>query len=80
MRIRSDLQGVVYVPVGGDVVCLAAGDEVPDGAVVGEHLTSEQKEPVEAPKQSEQKEPTEAPEQETKGAGNSRGRRSATRS
>ena len=34
MKIRSDLVGVVHV----DGVVLAAGDTIPDGAVVGEHL------------------------------------------
>lgn len=34
MKIRADLEGVVHV---GNVV-LAAGDTIPDGVVVGEHL------------------------------------------
>ncbi len=34
MKIRTDLEGVVHV--GGLV--LAAGDTIPDGAVVGDHL------------------------------------------
>lgn len=38
MRIRSDLDGVVYAHLGDGVVRLAAGDPVPDGAVVGDHL------------------------------------------
>lgn len=35
MKIRSDLDGVVHV---GDLV-LAAGDTIPDGVIVGDHLT-----------------------------------------
>lgn len=34
MKIRTDLEGVVHV---GDLV-LAAGDTIPDGASVGDHL------------------------------------------
>lgn len=41
MKIRSDLKGVVYVQSEGGVACLAAGDTVPDGVDVGEHLTAE---------------------------------------
>lgn len=40
MKIRDDLEGVVYVhTAGGGVACLKAGDTVPDGAEVGDHLT-----------------------------------------
>ncbi|CQD15734.1 hypothetical protein BN970_03309 [Mycolicibacterium conceptionense] len=40
MKIRSDLEGVVYVhTAGGGVACLKAGDTVPDGVEVGDHLT-----------------------------------------
>lgn len=35
MKIRADLEGVVHV---GDVV-LAAGDTIPAGVTVGDHLT-----------------------------------------
>ncbi|MEJ9078589.1 hypothetical protein WKY82_09230 [Gordonia malaquae] len=35
MRIRDDLEGVVYVAG----VVLAAGDTIPDGVTVGDHLT-----------------------------------------
>ncbi|OHU23402.1 hypothetical protein BKG77_06980 [Mycobacteroides chelonae] len=93
MRIRRDLEGVVYVHAGGDVVCLAAGDVVPDGAVVGEHLVgedSETEEPAEAPEpeeteadktEAETEEPAEAPEpEETENVGSRRRRRSAPRS
>lgn len=39
MKIRSDLDGVVYVhTAGGGVACLKAGDTVPDGMEVGDHL------------------------------------------
>ncbi len=41
MRIRSDLEGVVYAQSEGGVVCLEAGDTVPDGVEIGEHLTTE---------------------------------------
>ncbi|MBF9523042.1 MULTISPECIES: hypothetical protein [Mycobacteroides] len=44
MKIRDDLEGVVYVHTEGGVVVLSAGDTVPDGASVGDHLTSEDKE------------------------------------
>lgn len=41
MKIRSDLEGVVYVRTpDGSVACLAAGDTVPDGVTVGDHLTA----------------------------------------
>lgn len=40
MRIRSDLVGVVHAHIpGSGVVVLAAGDTVPDGVVIGKHLT-----------------------------------------
>lgn len=43
MRIRSDLDGVVYVrTTGGDVACLKAGDTVPDGVDVGDHLAEKE--------------------------------------
>ena len=38
MKIRGDLVGVVYVSVGGGVVALGAGDTIPAGVEVGEHL------------------------------------------
>lgn len=93
MRIRSDLVGVVYVQTSGGVVCLEAGDTVPDGVDVGEHLTSEAEEPTEQPEpeqpepeqpeqpeQPEAEEPDKAPEaEETENAGRRRGRRSTTR-
>lgn len=42
-RIRADLVGTVHVRDLDDVVrVLSAGDEVPDGAVVGEHLIADQ--------------------------------------
>lgn len=47
MKIRSDLEGVVYVHTHGGVACLAAGDTVPDGVDVGEHLTTEPDETAE---------------------------------
>ncbi|GEM_PF-2105279 len=40
MKIRDDLEGVVHVRVPGGVVVLSAGDAVPDGAEVGDHLTT----------------------------------------
>lgn len=39
MKIRDDLEGVVHLHVEGSVVVLKAGDTVPDGVEVGEHLT-----------------------------------------
>jgi hypothetical protein len=46
MKIRDDLEGVVHVRTLGGVVVLAAGDTIPEGVEVGEHLTKpgEQKE------------------------------------
>lgn len=41
-KIRSDLDGVVYVTVGnGDPIRLQAGDDVPKGATVGKHLIAD---------------------------------------
>ena len=37
-KIRDDLVGVVYIEVEGDRVMLRAGDDVPDGVSVGDHL------------------------------------------
>ena len=46
-RIRSDLVGVVTVrDASAQLVTLSAGDEVPEGVVVGDHLT-EPAEPAE---------------------------------
>jgi hypothetical protein len=39
MKIRDDLEGVVYVHTEGGVVVLKAGDTIPAGVEVGEHLT-----------------------------------------
>lgn len=47
MRIRSDLDGVVYAHTPDGVVCLKAGDAIPEGVEVGDHLaekTTESKE------------------------------------
>ena len=38
MQIRSDFEGVVYVHAVDGVVALAAGDTIPAGAEVGDHL------------------------------------------
>ena len=44
MKIRGDLDGVVYVRLSdGGVACLQAGDTVPDGVDVGGHLINEGK-------------------------------------
>lgn len=40
MKIRDDLEGVVHVRTAGGVVVLSSGDTVPEGAEVGDHLTS----------------------------------------
>ncbi|MGW6698854.1 hypothetical protein [Nocardia sp. NPDC055049] len=37
-RIRRDLEGVVYLQHRGKTVMLQAGDRVPTGAQVGDHL------------------------------------------
>lgn len=36
--VRGDLVGVVYVHAGDGAVRLSAGDTIPDGVEVGEHL------------------------------------------
>ena len=38
MKVRSDLEGVVWVRLGASPVMLQAGDEIPDGVSLGEHL------------------------------------------
>lgn len=47
-KIRDDLEGVVHVAVGGVKHVLSAGEEIPEGARVGGHLTDsgEDVEPV----------------------------------
>lgn len=41
-KIRDDLDGVVHAyNEGADTVVLSAGDEVPDGYFVGDHLLAE---------------------------------------
>lgn len=37
-KVRDDFVGVIYLPNG---VMLGAGDDIPDGAVVGAHVTGE---------------------------------------
>ena len=39
-KIRDDLEGVVWFDVDGQKVKIAAGDTVPDGIEVGDHLLS----------------------------------------
>lgn len=39
-KIRDDLDGVVYVRAGADVVTLRAGDDVPEGVDVADHLVA----------------------------------------
>lgn len=39
-KIRDDLEGVTFVYVNGQAVSLRAGDRIPAGATVGEHLTA----------------------------------------
>lgn len=39
-KIRDDLEGVVWFDVDGKKVKLAAGDTVPEGIEVGDHLLS----------------------------------------
>lgn len=43
--IRRDLDGVVYVDVAGSRVILRAGDEVPAGVTVGDHLVDSTPQP-----------------------------------
>jgi hypothetical protein len=39
MKIRDDLEGVVYVQTEEGVVVLKGGDTIPSGVELGEHLT-----------------------------------------
>lgn len=39
-KIRDDLEGVVYLEIEGDRVMLRAGDTIPDGVEVGDHLVA----------------------------------------
>ena len=49
MKIRSDLVGVVVLTTAdGTALTLNPGDEVPEGVVVGDHLTHEPEEATEA--------------------------------
>lgn len=42
MKIRSDLVGVVEIPTGaGTSTILRAGDEMPEGITLGEHLLAD---------------------------------------
>lgn len=50
MRIREDLAGVVWVSVHGEYVMLAAGDEVPNGAVVDPVLCAAEVKPKPRPR------------------------------
>jgi len=40
-NIRDDLEGVIYVRDGSEVVQLSAGSEVPDGVEIDDSLVSE---------------------------------------
>jgi len=69
-KIRSDLEGVVYVEIDYvGRVTLVAGDEIPDGAVVGDHLIDHTPEPEPEPETETSTEQTdsnpEQPEPET---------------
>ena len=48
-KIRPDLVGVVTITTEAGVVILAAGDQIPDGIEVGDHLVAEP-EAAETPK------------------------------
>ena len=49
MKIRKDLVGVVFVATeNGSPIMLKAGDEVPEGVTVGDHLTVDD-EPITTP-------------------------------
>ena len=37
-RIRDDLEGVVIVATDGNPIVLKAGDDIPDGVEVGDHV------------------------------------------
>lgn len=50
-KIRDDLQGVVSV----DGVNLSAGDAVPDGVTVGDHVLAQEKTAEEKPKRNTRK-------------------------
>lgn len=69
MKIRDDLEGFVHVHVEGGVVVLKAGDTVPSGVEVGEHLT----------KKTEQKKPEPEKDEDDNESGVKRGRSRSTR-
>ena len=68
IKIREDLEGVVVVTAGpGATITLAAGDDVPEGVEVGEHLLGAEpaaEESAEAAEESPADEP-EAPAEES---------------
>lgn len=66
-KIRDDLEGVVHLQTEDGVVVLKAGDTVPSGVEVGEHLTKS------APK-------SESADKDDDGAGGKSGRSRSTRS
>lgn len=47
MKIKSDLVGVIVVQVADRLIVLKAGDDVPEGVCLGEHVL-EASEPVKA--------------------------------
>lgn len=47
-KIRADLVGVVFVYVDDAPVQLGAGDDIPEGAEVGDHLLEQQEKPARA--------------------------------
>lgn len=58
--IRDDLEGVVYITRDHGAsapLVLRAGDKVPDGVTVGEHLLASREKPAKAPAASEPAEP-----------------------
>ncbi|MCL2089850.1 MAG: hypothetical protein FWH11_01260 [Micrococcales bacterium] len=50
MKIREDLVGVVLAHADGGTVMLRAGDAVPDGATVGQHVLAREAPVHERPK------------------------------
>ncbi|NEW49338.1 hypothetical protein GV792_04680 [Nocardia cyriacigeorgica] len=52
-RIRDDLEGAVYLTHKGKLLTLWAGDRVPAGAEIGEHLLTRKPAPVPSGDQGE---------------------------
>lgn len=50
MKVRDDFEGVIHLPIEGLV--LRAGDDIPEGVQVGDHVTGQDSTESEEPKES----------------------------